>query len=91
MVLFLDWGTLIVKDITESSTYVGVDWRLDVQVSTNSEKKVSNPLVFLDIESHDPDSDKLKTTSYHLNKQELLNLYENFSKIKEQINLLVQE
>jgi hypothetical protein len=89
--MLLDWGELIAKEITESSTFVGIDWRLDVQVSTDSEKKTSNPLVFLDIESHDSDANKLKTTSYQLNKQELLNLYDNFNKIKEQINLLVSE
>lgn len=48
-------------------------------------------MVFLDIESHDSDTNKLKTTSYQLNKQELNNLYDNFNKIKEQINLLVSE
>jgi HCaRG protein. len=87
----IDWGDLISKEITECSTFVGIDWRLDVQVSTDSEKKTSNPIAFIDIESHDSDTNKLKTTTYQLNKQELLNLYDNFNKIKEQINLLVAE
>jgi hypothetical protein len=89
--LYIDWGEQISKEITSASSYINLDWRLDVQVSTDSQRKTSNPIVFMDIEAVDADTNKLKTTTFQLSKQELSNLCANFDKIKEQINALISE
>ena len=60
-------------------------------MSTDSQRKTSNPIVFMDIEAVDADTNKLKTTTFQLSKQELNNLCANFDKIKEQINALISE
>jgi len=45
----------------------------------------------MDLETVDVDTNALKTSSFQLSKQDLLNLCANFSKIKEQIDVLISE
>ena len=85
------WQGQIMGDLVQGSKMIDFDWRMDVQLGTDSMEKTQNTIVFMQIDSLNKDKNEYGSTTFQLNKQELLNLFENFKKIKEQINLIVSE
>ena len=69
---------------------VDFDWRLDMQLSTNKLDKISNPIVFFNIDTlSSTDEGVRKTLNFQMNTQDVNNLFNNLKKIKDQLGLLV--
>ncbi len=79
------------ENIVQSEKLLNLDWRIDIELGNNLAERTQNPLAFVQIDSLKKDTNEVNSIVFQLNKQELNNLYENFNKIKDQIDMLVSE
>lgn len=79
------------ENIVQSEKLLNFDWRLDLELGNNVTEKTQNPVAFVQIDSLKKDTNEINSSVFQLNKQEINNLFENFNKIKDQIDMLVSD
>ncbi|KAM3138921.1 hypothetical protein pb186bvf_008934 [Paramecium bursaria] len=78
------------REICQADSLIDIDWRIDVQIQTHNQSKVNMPVLFLQLETLNSQTNEKNNVTFQLNQNEVNNFYNNLQKIKEQLASLAQ-
>lgn len=86
------WEKQINFEVCQADKMLDFDWRLDMRVASRSGTKQNEPFVLFQLETMSSvEENKRNNMTFQMNAQELNTLFTNMKKIKDQLNLLIQE
>jgi len=86
------WEKQINFEVCQADKLLDFDWRLDMRVASRNGMKQNEPFVLFQMETMSSvEENKRNNLTFQMNGQELNTLFTNMKKIKDQLNLLIQE
>ncbi|CAD8056259.1 unnamed protein product [Paramecium sonneborni] len=78
------------REICQADSLIDIDWRVDIQIQTHNQQKVNMPVLFLQLETLNTQTNTKENVTFQLNQNEVNNFHNNLCKIKEQLQTLAQ-